>query len=78
MNYLLNADDKLGTHCYDNPHIMDMVEELFSFYDHIMTENGEVDYLGFSQDARELLPEADMTDISYAIFQVGVNRNFKV
>ena len=78
MTYQIQATDRLGAHCYDNPHIMEMVVELFDFYDHILEENGEVEYLGFSQDARELLPEAGMADISYAIFQVGMNRDFKV
>ena len=78
MTYQLQATDRLGSHCYDNPHIMDMVKLLFDFYDHILSEYGEVDYLGFSQDARELIPDADMTDLSYAIFQIGVNRDFKI
>ena len=80
MTYQLQETDRLGTHCHDNPHIMEMVLELFDFYDFIKSEvkNGKVSYVYFARDARELLEGKDSKDIDYAIFQVGSNRDFTI
>ena len=78
MVYQLKATDRFGKHCFDNPHLMEMTLKLLDFYDHVRSECGEVDYPGFAQDAAELLHEASEADISYALWQVGMNRDFKV
>ena len=80
MTYQLKSTDKLGTHCQDNPHLMDMVLRLFDFYDFVSEEavNNKVSYVYFARDARELFEGEDSKDIEYAIFQVGANRDFSI